>query len=401
MHVAPPNAFPTSDPRNRPPSSRLGLVALVLGLLALVVFPALMLVGVFVLSRQDGFTALMVFAACGALSAVAAFICAIVALVTLSPGDTKGKLLAVFAMVSAVLAAVTGGIVGGFGLLMSSEGLHGRPLRRRGAPVLPEAGPSDGEPSWRMETAESGWAASAEGMSAKLRATVADGWLEDARTEHASVAAFSRLSLDLLAISAPPALVLRAHEAAIDEVHHARIGYAIASAYAKQNLEPLGYGAAALVDHREVDLVSVARESLLEGVVGEGACADLLRRGSKRVLSVVLARHMARLAADERRHAELAKDIVRFCVTKAGPALIVSLVEAVSTASRSALPEPEGEAQSADLAPHGRFTKSEWSGAYAKARTDALAFLADLAKVQPKAAGRTSESVRGTETIVM
>ncbi len=396
MYVAPPNAFPSPDPRNRPASSRLGLVALVLGLLALVVFPALMLVGVFVLRRPDGLVPLMVFAACGALSAVAAFICAIVALVTLAPGDTKGKLFAVFAMLSAVLAAVTGGLAGGFGLLLSSDGLHGRPLRRRGAPVLPEAGPSDGEPSWSMEPAETDWASSANGLSANLRAAVAEGWLEDARTEHASVAAFSRLSLDLLAISAPPALVLRAHEAAIDEVHHARIGYAIASAYARQKLEPLGYGAAASLEPREVDLALVARESLLEGVVGEGACADLLRRGSTKVDSHVLALHMARLAADEGRHAELAKDIVRFCVAKAGPSLIVSLVEAVSAATRSSLPESESEAESAALAAHGRFTKSEWSGAYTKARTDALVFLAALAKVEPKALVRASETVQRT-----
>lgn len=401
MHVAPPRPFPSPASSPHPASSRLGLVALVLGLLALLVFPLLMLVGVFVLRRPDGLAPLMVFAVCGALSAVAGFICGIVALAKRTPGDTKVLLLGLFAMLSSVLAAVTGSLAGGFGLLMSSDGLHGRPLRRKGAPVLPEAGPTEGEPTWSMESAETDWAASAEGMSAKLRATVAEGWLEDARTEHASVAAFSRLSLDLLAISAPPALVLRTHEAAIDEVHHARIGYAIASAYAGQKLEPLSYGAAASLEPREVDLALVARESLLEGVVGEGACADLLRRGSTKVESHVLARHMARLAADEGRHAELAKDIVRFCVAKAGPSLMVSLVEAVSAASRSALPESEGEAESDALAAHGRFTKSEWRGAYTKARTDALVFLADLAKVEPKALVRASESVQRTEPTVM
>ena len=53
------------------------------------------------------------------------------------------------------------------------------------------------------------------------------------------------------------------------------------------------------------------------------------------------------------------------------------------------------------LAAHGRFTKSEWRGAYTKARTDALVFLADLAKVEPKALVRASESVQRTEPTVM
>ncbi|HVM69350.1 MAG TPA: hypothetical protein VM204_05885, partial [Gaiellaceae bacterium] len=42
-------------------------------------------------------------------------------------------------------------------------------------------------------------------------------WLREAAAEHASVASFSRFSLQLLAVGAPPDLLVAAHEAALDE----------------------------------------------------------------------------------------------------------------------------------------------------------------------------------------
>lgn len=68
------------------------------------------------------------------------------------------------------------------------------------------------------------------------RDALAKLWLISARMEHASVAAFSQLSLHLAALGAPSELVERIHVAALDEIRHARRCYAIASAFAGKAL---------------------------------------------------------------------------------------------------------------------------------------------------------------------
>ena len=49
------------------------------------------------------------------------------------------------------------------------------------------------------------------------RRAIAQHWTRAAQMEHASVAAFSRFSLQLLAVGAPPSLLEDAHRAALDE----------------------------------------------------------------------------------------------------------------------------------------------------------------------------------------
>lgn len=49
-------------------------------------------------------------------------------------------------------------------------------------------------------------------------------WSLAAQQEHASIASFSKFSLELMAVGAPAALLVRAHEAALDEINHARDG---------------------------------------------------------------------------------------------------------------------------------------------------------------------------------
>lgn len=67
----------------------------------------------------------------------------------------------------------------------------------------------------------------------------AAAWARRASFEHASIAAFDRFALGLLAVGAPPELLEGAHVAAVEEIRHSRIGYALASLYGG---EPLGPG---------------------------------------------------------------------------------------------------------------------------------------------------------------
>ena len=75
-------------------------------------------------------------------------------------------------------------------------------------------------------------------LSADARAAIAAGWTDAARGEHASVPAFSRLSLTLMAMGAPSDLVEAAHRAALDEIEHARMAFGLAAIYAGAEVAP-------------------------------------------------------------------------------------------------------------------------------------------------------------------
>lgn len=131
--------------------------------------------------------------------------------------------------------------------------------------------------------------------------------LSDALLEHASVAAFARLSLSLLAFGAPPELVARSHEAALDEIRHAQISFTRAGGGA------IGPGPCpAFADLRaHASLEELAAETYVDGCIGETIAAlELRMHGSD---PIVLA-----MARDEERHAELAWRIVEWAISAGG-----------------------------------------------------------------------------------
>jgi hypothetical protein len=93
-----------------------------------------------------------------------------------------------------------------------------------------------------MLAEEGGWTRGTQpcvdGLTAEERDVLAAAWTEAALFEHASVASFSRVSLELLAAGAPSELVELAHRAALDEVHHAQLCFTLASAYAGEDTAP-------------------------------------------------------------------------------------------------------------------------------------------------------------------
>ena len=72
--------------------------------------------------------------------------------------------------------------------------------------------------------------------SSVTRARLADEWTRVALMEHASIAAFARFTLQLLALGAPAHLVEGSNAAMIDETNHAKLAFGIASAYAGENM---------------------------------------------------------------------------------------------------------------------------------------------------------------------
>src|SRR5206468_4310751 len=62
-------------------------------------------------------------------------------------------------------------------------------------------------------------------ISNELKEYLEKSWLLSSLAEHASIASFSKFTLDLMALGAPLHLIEAAQQAAIDEIRHARISF--------------------------------------------------------------------------------------------------------------------------------------------------------------------------------
>jgi hypothetical protein len=171
-----------------------------------------------------------------------------------------------------------------------------------------------------------------EDWLAELPATVHDAslaarFLVDAAAEHASVASFARVSLQLLALGAPPALIEAVHRAALDEIEHARLCYALAE---RRGAPRVGPGPLA-VDRAPfaTSMASFVRDTFLDGCVAETLAAiDLRTREGDEVERSAF----ERMADDEERHAELAWRMLAWAI-RSDPSARTELRRAIGEVS--------------------------------------------------------------------
>jgi hypothetical protein len=160
----------------------------------------------------------------------------------------------------------------------------------------------------------SDWCARSDGMAGapeaapalapELRAAIARGWLEQALMEHASVAAFARFTLQLLAVGAPPRLVADAARAMQDEIRHAHDCFRLARRHAPSDVGPGPLpldGALA-----ESSLAAIVVGTVREGCVGETLAALEAAEALQHCEDEAARPVLERIAAEEARHAELA-----------------------------------------------------------------------------------------------
>ena len=200
--------------------------------------------------------------------------------------------------------------------------------------------------------------------SSEARRALARLWTEMARGEHASVPAFSRLSLSLVALGAPARLVEAAHRAALQEIEHARLAFSLASTYAGS---PVGPGRLiALYAARAVTATSVAAlavESLIDGCLLEGVAADVAQQALARARDERARAAFAVVARDEASHAALAWDVVLWCCDQGGEAVRWRLLAELEKAPTS-VPWPQIPPDLADeLADHGWLGRKAWEDA--------------------------------------
>jgi hypothetical protein len=210
----------------------------------------------------------------------------------------------------------------------------GRPFLVEGALRQSELG---------SNTADAGWldraiaAAPLERLSPELRATVADYFARAGLMEHASVAAFARFALQLMALGAPAELVASATAAMADETRHAQVCFGLASRYAERAIGPGpldvadALGRVALLD--VIDLV------IDEGCIGETGAALEAAWAADSATDPVVASALRTIAEDEARHAELAWRFVAWAEQR--DPRVAARVEARLRAAREAAREEE------------------------------------------------------------
>jgi hypothetical protein len=178
----------------------------------------------------------------------------------------------------------------------------------------------DGEarlaPAVRRDDWRGAMAPNLSSLDPKARARLRDAWVWIGRMEHASVGAFARFALQLLAVGAPPDLVLAAQSAMRDETIHARIAFGLASAYGGDDVGPGPLAMDGCLDG--VDLAELAATAFVEGCAGETLAAIEAREALEHTADPAVRAALGRIAEDETAHAELAWRTVAWAIGVGG-----------------------------------------------------------------------------------
>lgn len=163
------------------------------------------------------------------------------------------------------------------------------------------------------------WRATTEGavgvtLSPEERAQVSGAWANIGLMEHASVAAFARFSLQLLSLAAPSPLIEACNQAMVDETLHAKLAFGLSSQVSGKAVGPGRLPMDHALDTN--DLESVVLGAVLEGCIGETVAAVEAAQGLSTAQEPVVVSALARIAEDERRHADLAWQFVRWALTQ-------------------------------------------------------------------------------------
>jgi hypothetical protein len=169
------------------------------------------------------------------------------------------------------------------------------------------------------------------------RTELARAWTELGLMEHASVAAFARFTLQLLSLGAPATLVEESQQALADELLHARLCFSLASSYAG-----VAIGPGPLPSEHALDLTSledIAALTLHEGCVGETIAALEASEALALASDPAVRQVLARIEADERRHAALAWRFVSWAL-RTGGARVQRRIERELAGLQSSPPRP-------------------------------------------------------------
>lgn len=220
-----------------------------------------------------------------------------------------------------------------------------------GRPFLVDGSPRQAGVESRSDWACAPRAPELNALDSNARGVLAAHWTELGLMEHASVAAFARFVLELMAAGGPSDLVSSAQRALGDEIEHARLCFGLASAYAGKPVGPGVLSAQGVLDamgFRD----SVVR-AIHEACVGETLAAVEALEALTGTTDPAVIDVLQRVARDESAHAELGWKFLKWALTGATPELreltraeLQRAIDAALAASR-----PEADRAEADSCP--------------------------------------------------
>ena len=143
---------------------------------------------------------------------------------------------------------------------------------------------------------------------------IAMKFLSQGEGEHASVASFARHSLQLMAIQAPPKLLIASQIASMDEIKHAKICYGIASSLLRSNVGP---GTIDIKNSlQSLDLEGILQSVVNEGCTGETIAAVRAQLGAHYARNPSMKDALHQIANDESNHAQLAWNTIRWAIER-------------------------------------------------------------------------------------
>jgi hypothetical protein len=162
------------------------------------------------------------------------------------------------------------------------------------------------------------WRGTAAGSHASAidRARLAAHWRDAAAMEHASVASFARFALQLMGLGAPPDLLADTALAMLDEIEHARMMFALASADGGLDVGP-GLLATEGAITVQADLVAVTTDAMREACIAETLAAVELAEAALHARAPERRAQLQRIADDELRHAALGWRFVKWALDRA------------------------------------------------------------------------------------
>jgi hypothetical protein len=174
------------------------------------------------------------------------------------------------------------------------------------------------------------------------------------------VAAFAHLTLDLMALGAPPDLVAAAQRDALDEVRHTELCFSLARALDGREQSPAPFPAARrgqrLSRQRTLALAELAVHSLIDGALHEGVSAAVLGKLARSCEVPQIAGILQQIAADEGRHAAHGWDVLAWCLEAGGAPVASALRGALRVLPRelrSAMPEAAARGEWQRFGIHG------------------------------------------------
>lgn len=256
------------------------------------------------------------------------------------------------------------GLVGSAGALLLGMlgGMWGRPLRIKGKVVHPDLK--------RGAEWAHGLMPDVSGLDEATRRALEALWLHDAKKEHASVPAFSRISWGLAAAGAPPELLEGAHRAAIEEVDHARRCFALAAGYggSPHTVEPMPAMFTGM-EFSNDPLSAMAVESLEDGCLLEGFNADVADRCMEACQDAAAKSVLKQIAREERSHAGFSWRALKWLLQVGGDSVRASVERSILTLSTIRRPtavssEAFAVVSKADplkIRLHGRLMDDDWA----------------------------------------